>query len=63
MPLRYAGQAQPSIKSFDTDGIVVKLLSFSRPSPPACGRGAYAAPEIIHKFNLGGRGRTSIRRT
>lgn len=55
--LRYAGQAQPSIKSFDTDGIVVKLLSFSKTISPGLRVGAaYAAPEIIHKFNLGKQG-------
>ena len=55
--LRYAGQAQPSIKSFDTEGIVVKLLSFSKTISPGLRVGAaYAAPEIIHKFNLGKQG-------
>lgn len=55
--LRYAGEAQPSIKSFDKSDIVVRLLSFSKMiSPGIRVGGAYANKDIIFKFNLGKQG-------
>ena len=55
--LRYAGDPQPSIKSFDTDGIVVKLMSFSKTISPGLRVGAaYGHADIIKKFNLGKQG-------
>ncbi len=55
--LRYAGEAQPSIKSFDRANRVVKLMSFSKTISPGLRVGAaYAPAEIIAKFNLGKQG-------
>lgn len=55
--LRYAGEAQPSIKSFDKANRVVKLMSFSKTISPGLRVGAaYAPAEIIAKFNLGKQG-------
>jgi len=55
--LRYEGEPQPSIKSFDTENIVVKLLSFSKTISPGLRVGAaYGPREVIHKFNLGKQG-------
>ena len=55
--LRYAGEAQPSIKSFDRANQVVKLMSFSKTISPGLRVGAaYAPAEIIAKFNLGKQG-------
>ncbi len=55
--LRYAGEAQPSIKSFDQANRVVKLMSFSKTISPGLRVGAaYAPAEIIAKFNLGKQG-------
>ena len=57
MSLRYQGEPQPSIKSFDKEGIVVKLMSFSKTISPGLRVGAaYAPKEIIAKFNLGKQG-------
>ena len=55
--LRYAGEAQPSIKSFDKANRVIKLMSFSKTISPGLRVGAaYAPAEIIAKFNLGKQG-------
>lgn len=55
--LRYAGEQQPSIKSFDRANRVVKLMSFSKTISPGLRVGAaYAPAEIIAKFNLGKQG-------
>ena len=55
--LRYAGEQQPSIKSFDRANRVVKLMSFSKTISPGLRVGAaYAPVEIIAKFNLGKQG-------
>lgn len=55
--LRYAGEQQPSIKSFDRANQVVKLMSFSKTISPGLRVGAaYAPAEIIAKFNLGKQG-------
>ena len=57
MSLRYSGEPQPSIKSFDTEGIVVKLMSFSKTISPGLRVGAaYAPRQVICKFNLGKQG-------
>lgn len=55
--LRYAGEAQPSIKHYDKADKVVKLLSFSKTVSPGLRVGAaYGPAEIIAKFNLGKQG-------
>lgn len=55
--LRYEGEHQPSIKSFDQANMVVKLMSFSKTISPGLRVGAaYGPKEIIHKFNLGKQG-------
>jgi len=55
--LRFEGQSQPSIKSFDQSDIVVRLMSFSKTISPGLRVGAaYGSREIIHKFNLGKQG-------
>ena len=55
--LRFTGEPQPSIKSFDKNGIVVKLTSFSKTvSPGLRVGGALANEEIITKLNMGKQG-------
>ena len=58
--LRYRGEAQPSIKSFDKEGddsIVVRLISYSKTISPGVRVGAaYANPAIIQKFVLAKQG-------
>ncbi len=55
--LRFSGEPQPSIKSFDKSGNVVKLMSFSKTVSPGLRVGAaYADKQIIAKFNLGKQG-------
>lgn len=58
--LRYSGEAQPSIKSFDKEGddsIVVRLISYSKTISPGLRVGAaYAHRDIIHKFVLAKQG-------
>ena len=55
--LRYEGQPQPSIKSFDKGNMVVKLMSFSKTISPGLRVGAaYGPKEVIQKFNLGKQG-------
>lgn len=55
--LRYAGEAQPSIKYYDKADRVVKLLSFSKTVSPGLRVGAaYGPAEVIAKFNLGKQG-------
>ncbi len=57
MLLRYSGKPLRSIKSFDTEDIVVKLMSFSKTISPGLRLGAaYGNKEIIRKFNLGKQG-------
>lgn len=55
--LRYEGEALPAIKLFDTLGLVIKLMSFSKTISPGLRVGAAIAnKEIIHKFNLAKQG-------
>lgn len=55
--LRFEGQGQPSMKSFDDSDIVVKLLSFSKTISPGLRVGAaYGPREVISKFNMGKQG-------
>lgn len=55
--LRFEGTACPSLKSFDTAGNVVKLISFSKTISPGLRVGAaYANRDVITKFNLGKQG-------
>lgn len=55
--LRFSGEAPPSIKSFDRNGIVVKLMSFSKTISPGLRVGAaYGPEEVIAKFNLAKQG-------
>lgn len=55
--LRYEGEALPTIKSFDTQGIVIKLMSFSKTISPGLRVGAAIAnKDIIFKFNLAKQG-------
>ncbi len=57
MSLRYSGEKLPSIKSFDEEGLVVKLMSFSKTISPGLRVGAaYGSREVIRKFNLGKQG-------
>ncbi|MEZ4358285.1 MAG: PLP-dependent aminotransferase family protein [Eubacteriales bacterium] len=51
--LRYSGEKLPLIKSMDTQGIVVNLLSFSKIISPGLRVGAVnASSDIIAKFNI-----------
>ena len=51
--LRYEGQPQPSIKSFDDCGLVCKLSSFSKTISPGLRVGyTIAHKDVIQKFNL-----------
>lgn len=55
--LRYEGEALPAIKSYDTKGLVIKLMSFSKTISPGLRVGAAIAnKEIIHRFNLAKQG-------
>jgi len=55
--LRYRGTPQKSIQSFDKEGCVLRLMSFSKTVSPGLRVGAaYGPREIIHKFNLGKQG-------
>ena len=55
--LRYAGEPQPSMKSFDQYGSVVKLMSFSKTISPGMRVGAaYGPAQVIRKFNMGKQG-------
>lgn len=55
--LRYEGEALPAIKSYDTQGIVIKLTSFSKTISPGLRVGAAIANrEVIHRFNLAKQG-------
>jgi 2-aminoadipate transaminase len=55
--LRYEGEAIAPIKSYDTDGTVIKLISFSKTISPGLRIGAAIADKkIIHKFNLAKQG-------
>lgn len=55
--LRYTGEVQPSIKSFDRAQRVVKLMSFSKTISPGLRVGAaYAPAPIIQKFNIAKQG-------
>jgi 2-aminoadipate transaminase len=55
--LRYTGTGIPSVKSFDEENMVVKLMSFSKTISPGLRMGAaYADKDVIHKFNLGKQG-------
>ena len=55
--LRYSGEPQASIKSFDKEDIVVKLMSFSKTISPGLRVGAAYAPKaVLHKFKLGKQG-------
>lgn len=56
--LRFTGQAQPAIKSFDDENhTVLKLMSFSKTISPGLRVGAaYGHKDIIAKFNLGKQG-------
>jgi len=51
--LRYSGQALPSLKSYDTDGTVIRLFSFSKIISPGLRVGAAIGDaDIISKFEL-----------
>lgn len=55
--LRFEGETQPSIKSYDKNGVVVKLMSFSKTISPGLRVGAaYGPAEVIAKFNIGKQG-------
>ena len=55
--LRYEGEALAPIKSYDTDGTVIKLVSFSKTISPGLRVGAAIADKkIIAKFNLAKQG-------
>lgn len=55
--LRYDGAPEKSIKSYDEDGIVIKLMSFSKTISPGLRVGAAIAhKDIIFKFNLAKQG-------
>ena len=57
--LRYEGETIAPIKSYDRDGLVIKLVSFSKTISPGLRVGAAIADKkIIHKFNLASRGWT-----
>ena len=52
--LRYSGQPQPAIKSFDTSGHVLYATSFSKTIAPALRVGAvFGAPEVVRKLVIG----------
>ena len=52
--LRYSGEPQPAIKSFDKTGHVLYATSFSKTIAPALRVGAvFGAPEIIRKLVIG----------
>ncbi len=55
--LRYEGEAVAPIKSYDTSGTVIKLMSFSKTISPGLRVGAAIADKkIIAKFNLAKQG-------
>ena len=55
--LRYSGQPVPPIKSFDDDGSVIYLMSFSKIISPGLRVGAAIADErIIQKYNIAKQG-------
>jgi 2-aminoadipate transaminase len=55
--LRYEGEGLAPIKSYDEEGIVIKLMSFSKTISPGLRVGAAIADKgIIHKFNLAKQG-------
>ncbi len=55
--LRYSGQPVPPIKSFDDDGAVIYLLSFSKIISPGLRVGAAIADaRIIQKYNIAKQG-------
>ena len=55
--LRYSGQAAAPIKSFDSDGTVIYLMSFSKIISPGLRVGAAIADKsIIGKYNIGKQG-------
>ncbi len=55
--LRYEGEALRPIKSYDTQGIVIKLMSFSKTISPGLRVGAAIADKaVIHRFNLAKQG-------
>lgn len=52
--IRFSGERVPSIKSYDTDGIVIYQTSFSKVISPGLRTGVVvAAPEIIRKLTIG----------
>jgi 2-aminoadipate transaminase len=55
--LRYEGEAIAPIKTYDTEGTVIRLASFSKTISPGLRVGAAIADKrIIHKFNLAKQG-------
>ncbi len=55
--LRYSGQAAPPIKTFDTEGGVIYLMSFSKIISPGLRVGAAIADKrIIQKYNIAKQG-------
>lgn len=55
--LRYSGQSVPPVKSFDTDGGVIYLMSFSKIISPGLRVGAAVAdPRVIQKYNIAKQG-------
>lgn len=52
--IRFSGERVPSIKSYDTDGVVIYQTSFSKVISPGLRTGVVvAAPEIIRKLTIG----------
>ncbi len=52
--LRYSGEPQPAIKSFDRSGHVLYATSFSKTIAPALRVGAvFGAPEVVRKLVIG----------
>ena len=47
--LRYSGEPLPAIKSFDTEGYVVYMTSFSKTISPGLRVGAVIAPAPLHR--------------